>query len=216
VVDLHKTLAGLGVPVEKDEKGKLSVVLKGHKLPAQTCEVALLALSAVCNFATTEDRQGYNKSDAPFGHDLSASVRKYGRLTPKQLAAVQMPPKDPAKHCGGLVRKYQKQLRKMGFDTDVLLDQHPLPRAEDAAGASQAAPVAAVDAPAGEKESDGLTVVATLLGETEKAYKLRLARPDGKSMDFWVPKSKVVRQDDSFTIPGWKVKEAALDKFLAG
>ena len=213
VVELHKTLAGLGVPVETDEKGSLSVVLKGHKIPAQTCEVALLALSAVCNFATTEDRQGYNKSDAPFGHDLSASVRKCGRLTPKQLAAVQMSPKDPAKHCGGLVRKYQKQLRKMGFDTDVLLDQHPLPRAEDA----KDAPVAAADALDGEKkESDGLTVIATLLGETEKAYKLRLARPDGKSMDFWVPKSKVVREDDSFTIPGWKVKEAALDKFLAG
>ena len=59
-------------------------------------------------------------------------------------------------------------------------------------------------------------MIATLLGETEKAYKLRLARPDGKSMDFWVPKSKVVREDDSFTISGWKVKEAALDKFLAG
>jgi hypothetical protein len=210
VVELHKTLAGLGVPVETDEKGSLSVVLKGHKIPAQTCEVALLAMEAVCNFAVTDDRRGYNKSDAPFGHDLAQSVRKYGRLTPKQLAAVVMPPKDPKTQCGGILRKYQKQLRRMGFDTNVLFVQAPLPRAEVA---PEAAPVEAVGEP---KESDGLTVIATLLGETEKAYKLRLARPDGKSMDFWVPKSKVVREDDSFTIPGWKVKEAALDKFLAG
>jgi len=214
VVELHKTLAGLGVPVETDEKGSLSVVLKGHKIPAQTCEVALLAMEAVCNFAATDDRRGYNKSDAPFGHDLAQSVRKYGRLTPKQLAAVVMPPKDPKTQCGGILRKYQKQLRRMGFDTNILFVQAPLPCAEAAPEAAKDA--ALVEAAEEKKESEGLTLIATLLGETEKAYKLRLARPDGKSMDFWVPKSKVVREDDSFTIPGWKVKEAALDKFLAG
>lgn len=68
---------------------------------------AVRALSSVCDFATTEDGQGFNGSDAIFGHRLAALDER--QWTPANRAAAYE-----------MLRKYKRQLAGLGVDYEAI------------------------------------------------------------------------------------------------
>jgi SWI/SNF-related matrix-associated actin-dependent regulator 1 of chromatin subfamily A len=77
---------------------------------AQTLGEAARRLAFVCNYAATDDKQGFSAFDADFGHRLAATPE--AMWSPKMSAAAHK-----------MLRKYRKQLAGSGID----FDQIPVP-----------------------------------------------------------------------------------------
>lgn len=80
--------------------------------PQEKISSALQHLASVCDYAASEDKQGFNGADAEFGHDLAEKSKQYP-LTPNQLhAALKM------------LTKYRGQIERAGLS---LPDESELP-----------------------------------------------------------------------------------------
>jgi|GEM_PF-7003736 len=152
-----------------------------------TVENAIKFLAGKCDFASSNDSVGFSKTDVDFGHSLSRSIDRYGKLSAGQHEAVVKTKNNGATR-NGMIHKYRKQLEAAGFDVELLLDSRPAQPVESAQITSK---------------RPSIVIDASYRRETDKAL---LIAHDGHEV--WLPKSAIsYRQGRSgllvITIPGW-------------
>jgi len=163
-----------------------------------TISKALQYLARICDYAESQDGQGFNKFDAAFGHSLAEYTATGGTLTDRQATAALR-----------MLLKYRGQLEQVGIKLTTAPDEQPVERVD---------PGVEPITPERSAPKSPTTSNATVWTENGRAYVKFPGKPDEavrsaiKSIPGW--KWHPERNDKAWSVP--EASAVALAEAAAG